>query len=58
VAKKQKKTSFYNVGTSAGADVLASVDVGLGQAGFVTMSLDRKRIVSAPSPIGMQREPA
>jgi hypothetical protein len=55
VAKKQKKTSFYKVGTSDGADILASVDVGLGQDGFVTISLDRTAIVSAPAPIGMLR---
>jgi hypothetical protein len=54
VAKKQKKTSFYKVGTNA-ADILASVDVGLGQTGFVTISLDQTPIVSAPAPIGLLR---
>jgi len=55
VAKKQKKTSFYKVGTNGAADILASVDVGLGQTGFVTISLDQTPIVSAPAPIGLLR---
>ena len=55
MAKKQKKTDFYRVGTKPGAGIIASVDVGLGQDAFVSMFLDKTPILSAPAPIGLQR---
>ena len=55
MAKKQKKTDFYRVGSTPGAAIIASVDVGLGQQGFVSMFLDKTPILSAPAPVGLQR---
>jgi hypothetical protein len=53
MAKKVKKTDSYKVGTG-NQKVKASVDVGLGQLGFVKMSLDRKPLVSTGAPVGLQ----
>jgi hypothetical protein len=53
MAKKLEKNDSYRVGKKAGAIIRASVDVGLGQDGFVKMSLDRKAIIGTAAPIGL-----
>jgi hypothetical protein len=53
MAKKIKKSDSYKVGTGT-ERIKAAVDVGLGQLGFVKMSLDKKPIVSTGAPVGMQ----
>ena len=51
--EKGEKNESYRVGTKAGAVIRASVDVGLGQDGFVKVSLDRKAIIATAAPIGL-----
>ena len=46
------KNDSYRVGTKGGAVIRASIDVGLGQDGFVKVSLDRKAIIATAAPIG------
>lgn len=52
MAKKVEKNDSYRVGKKAGALIRASVDVGLGQDGFVKMSLDKKLLIGTAAPLG------
>jgi hypothetical protein len=51
MAKKQKKTDSYAVG-KGNKNVKAFVDVGLGQLGFLKLSIDKDHKLSAPAPLG------
>jgi hypothetical protein len=49
--KVKEKEVIYNIGKGAGV-IEASVDVGLGQEGFVSMAIDEKKLFS-----GVKRAP-
>jgi hypothetical protein len=51
MAKREKKSESYVVGRG-NKHVKVSVDVGLGQLGFLKLSVDRDHKISAPAPLG------
>lgn len=53
MAKKIKKTDAYRI-ASGNEKIQVAVDVGLGQLGFVKISLGTKPVASAGAPVGLQ----
>ena len=53
MAKKIDKNDSYRVGKKSAAVIRASVDVGLGQDGFVKLSLDNKPLLGTFAPVGL-----